>query len=112
MASVGTSTYLLNSIEAMPKGGTIYITSEYNQNSVYITFKDTGHGISEEIIGKIFDPFFTTKSEKKGTGLGLSVSYGIIERHNGKIEVKSKVNEGTEFKIKLPLEHTIQNEHK
>ncbi len=63
---------------------------------------DTGAGISEENLGKIFDPFFTTKSDK-GTGLGLSVSYGIIERHGGKIEVQSKVNEGTTFTIKLPL---------
>jgi two-component system NtrC family sensor kinase len=51
---------------------------------------------------KIFDPFFTTKSDK-GTGLGLSVSFGIIERHGGKIEVQSRVNKGTTFTIKLPL---------
>jgi len=94
---------LLNAIEATPKGGTIHIASECDKDFAYITFKDTGHGIPKEIIGKIFDPFFTTKPEKEGTGLGLSVSYGIIERHNGTIEVKSKVNEGTIFTIKLPL---------
>lgn len=99
---------LLNSIEAMTEGGTILITSECDQHLVYITFQDTGYGISEENIGKIFDPFFTTKSGKKGTGLGLSVSYGIIKKHNGTIEVKSKINEGTTFIIELPIKQNIQ----
>jgi len=98
---------LLNSIEAMPEGGRIMVSSESDKDSLYINFHDTGRGISEEIIGKIFDPFFTTKSGKKGTGLGLSVSYGIIKRHNGTIEVKSKVNKGTTFIIKLPLKQNI-----
>ncbi len=97
---------LLNSIEAMSEGGTIRVASDCDQKYVYITFQDNGYGIPEEIIGKIFDPFFTTKSGEKGTGLGLSVSYGIIERHNGTIEVKSKLNEGTTFIIKLPLEES------
>jgi len=95
---------LLNSIEAMSEGGTIRVASECDQKYTYITFQDNGYGIPEKIIGKIFDPFFTTKSGKKGTGLGLSVSYGIIERHNGTIEVKSKLKEGATFTIKLPLE--------
>ena len=98
---------LLNSIEAMPEGGTILIATEYDQYYIIITFQDTGQGIPENIIGKIFDPFFSTKSRKKGTGLGLSVSYGIIKKHNGTIEVKSKENEGTIFTIKLPIKQNI-----
>ena len=99
---------LLNAIEAMSEGGTITISSDYDQHFVNVTFQDNGRGISEKNLGKIFDPFFTTKFNQKGTGLGLSVSYGIIRRHNGTIEVKSKVNEGTAFIVKLPLEHSME----
>ena len=94
---------LLNASQSMPGGGTIHIKT-YTENDEYACLKitDTGAGISEENLEKIFDPFFTTKSDK-GMGLGLSVSYGIVERHGGTIEVQSKVNEGTTFTIKLPL---------
>ncbi|MBU2261714.1 MAG: HAMP domain-containing protein [Proteobacteria bacterium] len=94
---------LLNASESMPFGGSITIKT-YTENEEYVCLQitDTGSGIAEEDLERIFDPFFTTKSDK-GTGLGLSVSYGIIERHGGKIDVKSKVNEGTIFTIKLPL---------
>jgi two-component system NtrC family sensor kinase len=73
---------------------------------VALRFADTGIGIPEEILPKILDPFFTTKEQGRGTGLGLSVSYGIIERHRGKLEVKSKVGEGSTFTVKLPLRTT------
>jgi len=99
---------LLNSIEAMSQGGSIVISSNFDKHFVCVIFQDNGRGISEENIGKIFDPFFTTKSKQKGTGLGLAVSYGIIKRHNGTIEVKSKVNEGTTFIVKLPLENNLE----
>jgi len=69
-----------------------------------ITIRDSGCGIAPENLQKIFDPFFTTKGVGKGTGLGLSVSHGTIEAHGGTIEVNSKVGEGTEFRIYLPLE--------
>jgi two-component system NtrC family sensor kinase len=94
---------LLNASQSMPNGGRIHIKT-YTEDAEYACLQvaDTGAGIREEDMGKIFDPFFTTKSDK-GTGLGLSVSFGIIERHGGKIEVQSKVNEGTTFTIKLPL---------
>jgi len=72
--------------------------------SVRVSIRDTGNGISDEVKQKIFDPFFTTKDVGKGTGLGLSISYGIIEKHNGKIEVKSEVGKGTEFIIILPYD--------
>lgn len=94
---------LLNAGQSMLAGGSIHIKT-YTDNEEHVCLKivDTGAGISEEDLGKIFDPFFTTKNDK-GTGLGLSVSFGIIERHDGKIEVQSKVNEGTTVTIKLPL---------
>jgi two-component system, NtrC family, sensor kinase len=94
---------LLNASQAMQGSGRISIKTYTGEDGfVCLSITDTGAGIREEDIGKIFDPFFTTKSDK-GTGLGLSVSYGIIERHGGMIEVQSKVGEGTTFTIKLPL---------
>ncbi len=65
--------------------------------------RDTGAGIPEENIHKIFDPFFTTKDATKGTGLGLAVSYGIIKKHGGDIEVASTVGKGTTFTVRLPI---------
>ena len=94
---------LLNAIEAMPQGGTLTVSSEIEDKVAAIRFTDTGIGIPQENLPKILDPFFTTKKQGKGTGLGLSVSYGIIERHRGKLEVKSKVGKGTTFTVKLPI---------
>jgi signal transduction histidine kinase len=70
---------------------------------VRISIKDTGRGIPENLKKKIFEPFYTTKEVGKGTGLGLSISHGIIEKLNGRIEVSSKVGEGTEFAIILSV---------
>lgn len=86
----------------MPDGGELNLTSSQNRKWVELTIEDTGVGIPKDNLGKIFDPFFSTKPEGEGTGLGLSVSYGIITQHKGKVEVKSKVNKGTSFIIKLP----------
>jgi two-component system NtrC family sensor kinase len=98
---------LLNAIEAMPQGGTLTISSEIEDDLAVIEFTDTGIGIPEENLPKIFDPFFTTKKQGKGTGLGLSVSYGIIERHRGKLQVKSQMSRGTTFTVKLPTKEKI-----
>lgn len=96
---------MVNAADAMPGGGELTISTFYSGDGfVTVSFKDTGIGIPEENLNKIFDPFFTTKEPGKGTGLGLSVIYGIIEKHNGTISVRSKVGEGTEFIIKLPAE--------
>lgn len=103
---------LLNAIQAIKDKGEIIIStkiSEIKNNSgifnkfVEISIKDSGEGIAEENINKIFQPFYTSKKVGEGTGLGLAIAHGIIQKHNGKIEVFSKLNVGTEFKIFLPL---------
>lgn len=97
-----------NSIQAMPKGGSIYITtfSEEEVSAVreaVLEIRDTGIGIPEEIHEQIYDAYFTTKDAIGGMGLGLAVSHQIITAHQGRIEVRSKLGMGTAFKINLPL---------
>ncbi|MEE2629105.1 MAG: ATP-binding protein, partial [Candidatus Latescibacterota bacterium] len=72
--------------------------------AVLVEFADTGIGIPNALLDRIFDPFFTTRSDQGGTGLGLSVSYGIVERHGGSIEVQSKCGEGTRFSLRFPAQ--------
>jgi two-component system, NtrC family, sensor kinase len=73
------------------------------RQAIQIIFRDTGHGIREEDIGRIFDPFFTTKEVGHGTGLGLAISFGIVKEHGGTITVESQVGQGTAFTIELPV---------
>jgi two-component system NtrC family sensor kinase len=96
---------LVNAVEAMPGGGTLSLmtSSDSDNKKVKIQIKDTGSGISPTDLPHIFEPFYTTKKEGKGVGLGLSVCYGIIERHDGKIDVHSVVGQGSNFTIELPL---------
>ena len=96
---------ILNAIQAMPKGGKLTLRSSADNSQLKIEIQDTGCGISPENMRKLFTPFFTTKQEVKGVGLGLAVSYGIIQRHQGRIEVQSKEGEGTTFTIYLPLHY-------
>jgi len=93
---------MINAAEAMPKGGILTIASRLSEdeNFVEVIFTDTGVGIPAEYLNKLFDPFFTTKGS--GTGLGLAVSYGIIEQHQGKIEVRSEPGRGSVFTVRLP----------
>jgi signal transduction histidine kinase/ActR/RegA family two-component response regulator len=93
---------IFNAVDAMPTGGTLTLSTEETSEGVEILISDTGTGISSEVSSRIFDPFFTTKG-KAGMGLGLAVSYGIIRRHQGSIEVESEVGRGTTFRIKLPV---------
>lgn len=93
---------IINAVEAMPSGGDLYIdtASDEKRREVSVSFTDTGEGIPIAELANIFDPFHTTKA--KGTGLGLSISHGIIERHGGRIEVRSDVGEGSTFTVRLP----------
>ena len=99
---------ILNAVEAMPRGGTITIAVEKpktqaESSNLEIRFTDSGCGITEENLHKVFDPFFSTKQKQGGTGLGLSVTKGIIEGHNGTVEIESKLGEGTTVIVRLPI---------
>ncbi|MBN9288450.1 MAG: hypothetical protein BGO43_05645 [Gammaproteobacteria bacterium 39-13] len=94
---------LVNASQAIEGKGLITIKTLQSNSEVCILISDTGSGISEENIHAIFEPFFTTKPVGIGTGLGLSVSYGIIQKHGGKIEVHSELGLGTTFEIFLPI---------
>jgi len=85
--------------------GRIVIRSGCAGENVWIEIADTGGGIPADVLPRIFDPFFTTKQVGKGTGLGLSLSYGIIQNHNGRLEVESEMGKGTTFRITLPIKH-------
>jgi len=98
---------IYNGIQAISGEGTLTITTRKENEWAIVTIEDSGKGIPENIIGKIFDPFFTTKEIGEGTGLGLSISYGIIEKHQGHIEVASEVGKGTRFTISLKLNPQI-----
>ena len=101
----------MNAVEAMDEGGTLTLRTarRAEEDAVEVAIADTGVGIPEDILPKIFEPFFTTKSEGKGVGLGLSVAYGIVQRHDGRISVDSKVNNGTTFTVVLPAH--VQEKH-
>lgn len=94
---------LMNARQAISGKGEISVTTRRNGNSVDIAISDTGSGIAPQVMNKIFDPFFTTKPVGEGTGLGLSVSYGIVQDHNGHIEVESRPGKGSTFTVILPL---------
>ena len=96
---------IMNSVEAMEEVGTLTITTYQNKSDeqVVVEVSDTGCGIPHENIDRIFDPFFTTKEVGKGTGLGLAIAYGIVAKHQGKMFVKSTLNEGTTFTITFPI---------
>ena len=93
---------VFNAVDAMPAGGQLSLSTREVGESVIISVGDTGLGMDPEVRSRIFDPFFTTKG-KAGLGLGLAVSFGIIRRHGGIIEVESEQGQGTEFRIVLPI---------
>jgi len=97
---------LLNAIHATTDKGDITIQTRHEAGDVVVRVVDTGLGIEQEHLGKVFDPFFTTKPVGTGTGLGLAIVHGIIEKHNGSIDVESDFGKGTTFTIKLPTDGT------
>ena len=97
---------VMNSIDAMPRGGNLWLRTRINESrdEVEIQVRDDGIGIPPDLLPQLFEPFLTTKESGHGVGLGLAISRGIIERHNGHIEVQSEAGKGTTFTITLPLE--------
>ncbi len=95
---------VVNAAQAMgPARGKITVRTGCDEAWAWLEVEDNGGGIPADVLPRIFDPFFTTKPVGQGTGLGLSLSYGIIQKHNGHIEVKSTLGTGTSFKITIPL---------
>jgi two-component system, NtrC family, sensor kinase len=94
---------LTNAVDAIGRDGEIRVVSQANRDRLFIRVVDNGPGIPENIQKKVFDPFFTTKETGRGTGLGLWVSYDIVEKMGGKLQLKSVVGKGTEFIVELPV---------
>lgn len=96
---------LMNSADAMEGMGRLTVSTSLNPEGdrVRLAFRDTGPGIPDDQLGRLFDPFFTTKRVGKGVGLGLSISYGIIEKHMGRIFVENTGPQGTTFVVELPV---------
>jgi len=92
-----------NAAFAIKEKGDVWIRLKADADNAIIEFEDNGCGMDEKTVKKVFDPFFTTKEVGQGTGLGMAISYKVIKNHQGSIELKSKLNEGTKFVIKLPL---------
>ena len=93
---------LVNAAQAIPNKGTITLRSGFDDSKVWVEVADDGCGMPPDVQARIFEPFYTTKPVGKGTGLGLSVSYSIVRKHNGKIELKSAPGQGTSFRVVLP----------
>lgn len=102
-----------NAIHAITKvhgesgSGELKISTESREGCIYIAIKDNGYGMDEVTTTKIFEPFFTTKDVGEGTGLGMSIAYNTIKNHNGEILINSKIGEGTEMIIQIPIIHKI-----
>jgi len=100
----------INAVEAMSEGGTLTLRTVGDEKSIAVEITDTGVGIPPEAIDRIFEPFFTTKEGEAGLGLGLAVAYGIVQRHQGTIDVASERDKGTTITIKLPREPVLEEQ--
>jgi signal transduction histidine kinase len=94
---------LVNAGQSIDANGTITISTGTDGEEVWIRIEDTGCGIPAENLKRMFEPFFTTKAVGQGTGLGLSVSYAIVQKHGGRIDVESETGHGTRFTVRLPI---------
>jgi signal transduction histidine kinase len=94
---------LVNAGQAIDAKGTITIATGADDVDVWVRIGDSGCGIPQEQLKRIFEPFFTTKPVGQGTGLGLSVSYAIVHKHGGRIEVESELGRGTQFTVTIPI---------
>ncbi len=97
---------IMNAIDAMPRGGNLWIETALSsdENEIKIKVRDDGAGIAPDVLPQIFEPFLTTKESGHGVGLGLAISRGIVERHQGRIEVESALGRGTIFTVTLPAQ--------
>jgi two-component system, NtrC family, sensor kinase len=95
---------IMNAIDAMPRGGTLWLETQLTHDEIEIRVGDDGAGIAPDVLPQIFEPFVTTKENGRGVGLGLAISRGIVERHNGRIEVQSELGRGTTFTVTLPTQ--------
>ncbi|MGA9980013.1 MAG: ATP-binding protein [Candidatus Sulfotelmatobacter sp.] len=95
---------IMNAIDAMPRGGTLWLETRRTHGEIEIKVRDDGAGIAPDVLPQIFEPFVTTKENGHGVGLGLAISRGIVERHNGRIEVESELGQGTTFTVTLPTQ--------
>ncbi len=95
-----------NALDAMPDGGRLSFRTWSEDGNVFISISDTGSGMHEDVKERVFDPFFTTR-RPLGIGLGLSVSYGVVERHGGRIEVESDEGKGTTFSLSIPIQKDV-----
>lgn len=95
---------LVNAAHAIIERGTINLRTGRREDSVWIEVQDSGGGIAPEDLARVFEPFFTTKPVGSGSGLGMAVAYGIIQKHGGRIAVRSEVGQGTTFRISLPIQ--------
>ena len=105
---------VLNARDAMPDGGSVWISTALSENTAesgaLLSIRDSGHGMDEATRASIFEPFFTTKKPGAGTGLGLAAVYGIVTQMGGRIDVESKLNEGTRFGLFFPASATMAQE--
>ncbi len=97
------SNIVTNAIQAIPKKGTVNISTISEDSKIIVEISDNGNGIAKENLSKIFMPFYSSKEYGKGTGLGLSIAKRMINEHNGEILVESKVGKGTKFRLVFPV---------
>ena len=95
---------IMNAIDAMPRGGSLWLETQITHDEIEIAVRDNGAGIAPDVLPQIFEPFVTTKDHGRGVGLGLAISRGIMERHNGRIEVQSELGRGSTFTVTLPTQ--------